>query len=117
MIALSPTLFIALGIVVWRLNGTSFLSVSDGSDSDPYAYGMRLQRVIQVGVTLYPILFAAITGRALKMVSQYKTEQGSTIGVRLSLFFVTPVKPYTYSSRLLSDLTYRIAIGARTAYG
>jgi hypothetical protein len=69
-----------------RLNG-EIVDVIDPQDSTP---GGRIQEAIKVGVTLWPIVFAAIISQSLKSLASYMVERGIRIMVRLSLhqFFV-----------------------------
>ncbi|RFU28900.1 hypothetical protein B7463_g7423, partial [Scytalidium lignicola] len=70
VLILIALLFFCLGIAA--------LCIKDRPTGD--RFGTAIQEAMKLGPTIYPIIFAAITGRALKSVGRYRVERG----IRLS---------------------------------
>ncbi|KAF2823548.1 hypothetical protein CC86DRAFT_298901 [Ophiobolus disseminans] len=71
VLVLLPVYFILLGIAVISLNGKS----TDNND-----FGRKVEFAMDLGPTMFPIVFAAISGRSLKMIARYLAEKGARIG-------------------------------------
>ena len=72
ILVLLPIYFILLGVAVIILNGKP----TAGS-----AFGSKVETAMDLGPTLFPILFAAIVGRSMKMIARYLAEKGTKISV------------------------------------
>ncbi|KAH7402532.1 hypothetical protein BKA66DRAFT_564447 [Pyrenochaeta sp. MPI-SDFR-AT-0127] len=70
ILVLLPIYFILLGIAVIRLNGMP----TKGS-----VFGKKVEFAMDLGPTMFPIVFAAISGRSMKMVARYLAEKGAKI--------------------------------------
>lgn len=51
----------------------------DGKDVSPY--GKHVQEAILLGPTIYPLVFAALGGRALRKIALWRAGEGTTLGV------------------------------------
>ncbi|GAM89017.1 hypothetical protein ANO11243_070510 [Dothideomycetidae sp. 11243] len=69
--AVCPILFLALAIVAKKLDGQPVLD----------SHGRETTLGRRAGPTLFPILFAAIAGTALKMIARLLAERGGRLGV------------------------------------
>ncbi|KAF1934249.1 uncharacterized protein M421DRAFT_50382 [Didymella exigua CBS 183.55] len=65
-----PIYFVLLGVAVVTLNG----KVVEGN-----AFATKVTSAIQLGPTLFPIMFAAISGRSMKMIARYLAEKGAKL--------------------------------------
>ncbi|KAI0615007.1 hypothetical protein Ptr902_09692 [Pyrenophora tritici-repentis] len=65
-----PIYFILLGVAVITLNGKP----TRGS-----AFGKKVEFAMNLGPTMFPILFAAISGRSMKMIARFLAEKGAKI--------------------------------------
>ncbi|KAH8710199.1 hypothetical protein GQ44DRAFT_626784 [Phaeosphaeriaceae sp. PMI808] len=70
VLVLTPIYFILLGIAVVTLNG----KMVSGN-----AFASKVTSAIQLGPTLFPIMFAAISGRSMKMIARYLAEKGAKL--------------------------------------
>ncbi|KAF2132323.1 hypothetical protein P153DRAFT_188919 [Dothidotthia symphoricarpi CBS 119687] len=70
ILVLLPIYFILLGIAVITLNGEPV----DGN-----VFASKVTSAIQLGPTLFPIMFAAISGRSMKMIARYLAEKGAKL--------------------------------------
>ncbi|USP82666.1 uncharacterized protein yc1106_09940 [Curvularia clavata] len=70
ILVLLPIYFILLGVAVITLNGKAV------ADND---FASKVTQAIQLGPTLFPIMFAAISGRSMKMVARYLAEKGAKL--------------------------------------
>jgi hypothetical protein len=61
--------FIALGIAITRLK-----------DQPESSWSHKVIAATQLAPTLWPILFAAVVGNAIKVFAQYRAERGATLG-------------------------------------
>jgi hypothetical protein len=52
--------------------------------------GKSLLRAMQLGPTVYPLVFACIAGRTLKTIALWKVERGTTVGVSASNIIDVP---------------------------
>ncbi|KAF4556472.1 Hypothetical protein D9617_1g083500 [Elsinoe fawcettii] len=68
-----PSLFIG---IVLAIATRTLDQESTGSD-----FGLMMERVSKLGPTLFPIIFAAITGRALKALARERLERGERLGI------------------------------------
>ncbi|KAF3053856.1 hypothetical protein E8E11_011196 [Didymella keratinophila] len=64
-----PVAFIALAVIAVKL---------DGKDVSPY--GKHVQEAILLGPTIYPLVFAAVGGRALRKIALWRAGEGTTLG-------------------------------------
>ncbi|XPS94379.1 hypothetical protein M3J09_003695 [Ascochyta lentis] len=67
---LLPIYFILLGVAVLTLNGKPTKDSSFGKD---------VEFAMDLGPTMFPIIFAAISGRSMKMIARYLAERGSKL--------------------------------------
>lgn len=67
-----------------KLNLSSVLgSLAQRLDGQPVSdYGSRVQFAMGLGPTVFPIVFAAIAGKALRSIAQMRLEKGDKVGVR-----------------------------------
>ncbi|KAJ4985302.1 hypothetical protein SVAN01_09247 [Stagonosporopsis vannaccii] len=65
-----PVYFILLGVAAITLNGKAV----EGN-----AFATKVISAIQLGPTLFPIVFAAISGRSMKMIARYLAERGAKL--------------------------------------
>ncbi|KAJ8108973.1 hypothetical protein OPT61_g7800 [Boeremia exigua] len=65
-----PIYFILLGVAVVTLNG----KFVEGN-----VFATKVISAIQLGPTLFPIMFAAISGRSMKMIARYLAERGAKL--------------------------------------
>ncbi|KAF2156613.1 hypothetical protein K461DRAFT_263645 [Myriangium duriaei CBS 260.36] len=75
--AVAPVLFLALAIVAKKLDGQPILD----EHGQMTTLGRRAIQASTLGPTIFPILFAAIAGTALKMVARLLAERGAKLGV------------------------------------
>ncbi|EOA81333.1 hypothetical protein ACJQWK_10557 [Exserohilum turcicum] len=72
ILMLLPVYFILLGAAVITLNGKP----TKGSD-----LGKKVEFAMNLGPTIFPIVFAAISGRSMKMIARFLAEKGSKISI------------------------------------
>ncbi|RMZ72282.1 ATP binding [Pyrenophora seminiperda CCB06] len=65
-----PVYFILLGVAAITLNGKP----TKGSE-----FGKKVEFAMTLGPTMFPILFAAISGRSMKMIARFLAEKGTKI--------------------------------------
>jgi len=70
ILLLLPIYFLLLAIAVIALNG------KPSSDSQ---FGKKVEVAMGLGPTMFPIVFAAISGRSMKMIARYLAEKGTKI--------------------------------------
>ncbi|RYN31276.1 hypothetical protein AA0112_g6602 [Alternaria arborescens] len=70
ILVLLPVYFILLGVAVIVLNGKP----TKGSD-----FGKKVEFAMDLGPTMFPIAFAAICGRSMKMIARFRAERGAKI--------------------------------------
>ncbi|KAF2501242.1 hypothetical protein BU16DRAFT_569391 [Lophium mytilinum] len=70
LLVLLPVFFILLGIAVITLHRKP----TKGS-----SFGTKVEFATQLGPTIFPILFAAIIGRSMKMIARYLAEKGAKL--------------------------------------
>ncbi|KAF2658976.1 hypothetical protein K491DRAFT_689580 [Lophiostoma macrostomum CBS 122681] len=70
MLSLMPIPFLVLAIAAYRLDGREV--------SEP---GQKVVRAMQLGPTIYPLIFAGVAGRCIRNLAQRKAEIGTTIEV------------------------------------
>jgi hypothetical protein len=80
-----------LGIAVVTLNGRAV----DGN-----AFASKVTAAIQLGPTIFPIMFAAISGRSMKMIARYLAEKGTRLST-LELLMASQSVWGTVESQLL----------------
>ncbi|KAF1925615.1 uncharacterized protein M421DRAFT_398148 [Didymella exigua CBS 183.55] len=68
LLILLPVAFLALGISAWQLNGKELSS-----------NGQAVERAMSLGPTIYPLAFAAISGRCLRSIAVRLAERGTTL--------------------------------------
>ncbi|PVH97820.1 hypothetical protein DM02DRAFT_657891 [Periconia macrospinosa] len=66
LLVLLPLYFILLGVAVITLHG---------KPTKNNAFGEKVEIAIQLGPTIFPIMFAAICGRSMKMIARYIAER------------------------------------------
>jgi hypothetical protein len=45
-------------------------------------HGRKIQELILLGPTLFPLAFAALAGRSLKKIALWRAQEGTSLGVR-----------------------------------
>lgn len=70
ILILLPIYFTLLGVAAVTLHGKAV----DGN-----AFASKVTTAIQLGPTLFPIMFAAISGRSMKMIARYLAEKGARL--------------------------------------
>ncbi|KAJ4374058.1 hypothetical protein N0V83_002797 [Neocucurbitaria cava] len=91
ILVLLPIYFMLLGIAVITLNGKH----TTGS-----AFGKKVEFAMDLGPTMFPIIFAAISGRSMKMIARYLAEKGTKINT-LELLMASQSVWGTFESQLL----------------
>ncbi|KAF2867899.1 hypothetical protein BDV95DRAFT_164677 [Massariosphaeria phaeospora] len=91
ILVLLPIYFILLGIAVVTLNGKP----TKGNE-----FGPKVEFAIELGPTLFPIIFAAISGRSMKMIARYLAERGTKLST-LELLMASQSVWGTIESQLL----------------
>ncbi|KAF1365774.1 hypothetical protein EJ07DRAFT_92666 [Lizonia empirigonia] len=91
VLVLLPFYFILLGVAVITLNGKA----TQGS-----SFGPKVEKAMDLGPTIFPIVFAAISGRSMKMIARYLAERGTRIGT-LELLMASQSVWGTVESQLL----------------
>ncbi|RYN52336.1 hypothetical protein AA0120_g7569 [Alternaria tenuissima] len=91
LLVLLPLYFILLGVAVVTLNGKP----TRGS-----TFGTKVETAMDLGPTMFPIVFAAITGRSMKMIARFLAERGSRIST-LELLMASQSVWGTFESQLL----------------
>ncbi|EGX45300.1 hypothetical protein TWF173_010964 [Orbilia oligospora] len=71
VISLIAVIFLVLPILSYNLNGKEVDETGD--------YGKRILNLIQYGPTIFPIIFAAITGHFLRSIALRLAERGTTL--------------------------------------
>ncbi|KAJ9658901.1 hypothetical protein H2198_003471 [Neophaeococcomyces mojaviensis] len=66
----APCLFLILAFQALSVNGKSISS-----------HGQTVEQAAKLGPTLFPIIFAAIVGRLMRVFALWKCERGSTLGI------------------------------------
>ncbi|KAF3939191.1 hypothetical protein ABW19_dt0202043 [Dactylella cylindrospora] len=102
-LSLAAIIFLVLPILAYRLDGEEVEEMG--------GYGRRIINLIQYGPTIFPIIFAAITGNFLHAVALRLAERGTTIGileqltrsVTISSTITTPflIRSYNFLSGVL----------------
>lgn len=90
LLLLMPIAFIgkfSVRALLQTLTSTLVLAaLAYGLDGKPLSpHGERIENLILLGPTLFPLAFAALAGRSLKKIALWKAERGTTLGVRCSL--------------------------------
>ncbi|KAF2997348.1 hypothetical protein E8E13_003562 [Curvularia kusanoi] len=70
ILVLLPIYFILLAVATALLNG------KPTKDNE---FGRKVEFAMELGPTMFPIIFAAISGRSMKMIARYLAERGSKI--------------------------------------
>ncbi|KAL1656652.1 hypothetical protein SLS61_000448 [Didymella pomorum] len=70
ILVLLPLYFILLAIAAATLNGKP----TKGND-----FGRKVEFAMDLGPTMFPIVFAAISGRSMKMIARYLAERGTKL--------------------------------------
>ncbi|KAF2109691.1 hypothetical protein BDV96DRAFT_615664 [Lophiotrema nucula] len=96
ILALLPLFFILLGAAVVSLNRRP----TKNND-----FGSKVEFAIQLSPTLFPIVFAAIVGRSLKMIARYHAERGAKLSTLELLMASQSVWGTVESQLLLQRLT------------
>ncbi|ORY19853.1 hypothetical protein BCR34DRAFT_471577 [Clohesyomyces aquaticus] len=91
VLVLLPIYFILLGIASVSLNG---------KPTENNAFGSKTEFAIQLGPTIFPIVFAAISGRSMKMIARYLAEKGAKLST-LELLMASQSVWGTVESQLL----------------
>ncbi|KAF2270982.1 hypothetical protein CC78DRAFT_573352 [Lojkania enalia] len=96
ILVLLPLYFILLGVAVVILNG---------KPTNDNNLGRKVEVAMQLGPTIFPILFAAIIGRSLKMIARYLAERGARLSTLELLMASQSVWGTIESQLLLQRLT------------
>lgn len=96
ILVLLPVYFILLGVAVITLNGKPVA----GND-----FASKVTEAIQLGPTLFPIMFAAISGRSMKMIARYLAEKGTKLSTLELLMASQSVWGTVESQMLMRRLT------------
>ncbi|KAF2021751.1 hypothetical protein BU24DRAFT_457695 [Aaosphaeria arxii CBS 175.79] len=91
VLVLLPVFFILLSIAVITLDGKP----TKGND-----LGKKVEFVIDLGPTIFPIVFAAVSGRSMKMIARFLAERGAKIST-LELLMASQSVWGTLESQLL----------------
>ncbi|CAN9296662.1 unnamed protein product [Alternaria alternata] len=91
ILVLLPIFFILLAVAVITLNGKPVAG---------NAFASKVTAAIQLGPTLFPIMFAAISGRSMKMIARYLAEKGTKLST-LELLMASQSVWGTVESQLL----------------
>ncbi|KAF2476429.1 uncharacterized protein BDR25DRAFT_277535 [Lindgomyces ingoldianus] len=91
VLVLLPIYFILLGIAAVTLNG---------KPTKNNRFGSKVEFAIQLGPTIFPIVFAAISGRSMKMIARYLAERGAKLST-LELLMASQSVWGTVESQLL----------------
>ncbi|CAO2657462.1 Nn.00g035880.m01.CDS01 [Neocucurbitaria sp. VM-36] len=91
LLVILPVYFLLLAIAVVRL---------DGQPVEGNAFASKVTSAIQLGPTLFPIMFAAISGRSMKMIARYLAEKGAKLST-LELLMASQSVWGTIESQLL----------------
>ncbi|KAH4111389.1 hypothetical protein HBI64_005360 [Parastagonospora nodorum] len=91
ILVLLPLFFVLLGVAVVTLNG------KPTKDSE---FGKKVEAVMDLSPTLFPIVFAAITGRSMKMIARFLAEKGTKLS-NLELLMASQSVWGTVESQLL----------------
>ncbi|KAH6620097.1 hypothetical protein C7974DRAFT_226221 [Boeremia exigua] len=70
ILVLLPVYFILLAVAAATLNG------KPTKDND---FGRKVEFAMDLGPTMFPIIFAAISGRSMKMIARYLAEKGTKL--------------------------------------
>ncbi|KAF2856742.1 hypothetical protein T440DRAFT_7060 [Plenodomus tracheiphilus IPT5] len=96
ILVMLPLFFILLGVAVITLNGKQ----TQGS-----AFGSKVEFAMNLSPTLFPIVFAAIIGRSMKMIARYMAEKGTKIATLELLMASQSVWGTVESQVLMQRLT------------
>ncbi|KAF2759790.1 hypothetical protein EJ05DRAFT_484697 [Pseudovirgaria hyperparasitica] len=91
VMAFAPIAFIVLGICIAKLHG---------QEVEGNGFGKNIERTMDLGPTLFPIMFAAVAGKALKITARYCAEHGSKLGT-LELLMASQTVWGTFESQVL----------------
>ncbi|EPS35900.1 hypothetical protein H072_10642 [Dactylellina haptotyla CBS 200.50] len=72
-ISLIALIFLVIPILAYKIDGNTV------DESDDGGYGGRILKLIQYGPTIFPIIFAAITGHFLRSIALKLAERGTTL--------------------------------------
>ncbi|KAF2192698.1 hypothetical protein K469DRAFT_731168 [Zopfia rhizophila CBS 207.26] len=92
LLVLLPLFFILLGVAVITLHGKP----TKGNN-----FGSKVKFAIQLGPTLFPIIFAAISGRSMKMIARYLAEKGARLSISKSFLKSGHIIGGTIESQIL----------------
>lgn len=92
-----PICFLALGVAAITLHGKPVEVVENGSKLVQNEFGKKVEAAIQLGPTIFPIVFAAISGRSMKMIARYLAERGAKLGVITTLFNCMSYRTNTFA--------------------
>jgi hypothetical protein len=56
--------------------------VLNGKPTKGSDFGKKVEFAMDLGPTMFPIAFAAICGRSMKMIARFRAERGAKISVR-----------------------------------
>ncbi|KAL6712669.1 hypothetical protein ACN47E_000546 [Coniothyrium glycines] len=91
ILAMLPVYFLLLGVAVISLNG------KPTRDSN---FGNKVEVAMDLGPTMFPIIFAAISGRSMKMIARFLAEKGTKLST-LELLMASQSVWGTFESQLL----------------
>ncbi|KAF1941565.1 hypothetical protein EJ02DRAFT_347536 [Clathrospora elynae] len=96
LLVLLPIYFILLGSATASLNG----KLTKGN-----AFGTKVEFAMELGPTIFPIVFAAISGRSMKMIARYLSEKGAKLSTLELLMASQSVWGTVESQFLMQRLT------------
>ncbi|THZ74212.1 hypothetical protein D6C84_09459 [Aureobasidium pullulans] len=91
LITLAPVAFIILAVLAAKL---------DGQPIEHNGLGRNVKRITQLGPSIFPIMFAAVAGKALKTFTRYYAERGMRLGV-LELLLASQTVWGAFESQML----------------
>ncbi|KAI1558763.1 hypothetical protein PtrSN002B_000131 [Pyrenophora tritici-repentis] len=91
LLVLLPVYFILLGVATASLHG---------KPTNGNAFGKKVESAMNLGPTIFPIVFAAICGRSMKIIARYLVERGTKIST-LELLMASQSVWGTFESQLL----------------
>ncbi|CBX94473.1 hypothetical protein LEMA_P119640.1 [Plenodomus lingam JN3] len=91
LLILLPIYFILLGFAAVSLNG---------KPTKDNTFGPKVEFAMDLGPTIFPIVFAAISGRSMKMIARYLAEKGAKLST-LELLMASQSVWGTFESQLL----------------
>ncbi|KAF2461522.1 hypothetical protein BDY21DRAFT_314082 [Lineolata rhizophorae] len=89
--ALVPVTFIVLGFCVLKLHN---------QQKEGNRFGRNIEQAMELGPTIFPVIFAAVAGRTMKIIARFCAEKGSRLGT-LELLMASQTVWGTFESQVL----------------